>query len=57
MLGDAENALDWLENAIEHGFLNHRFLGEIDPMLAPLCVDPRFQALMARARMQQAELA
>jgi eukaryotic-like serine/threonine-protein kinase len=55
MLGDAESALDWLENAIEHGFLNHRFLGEIDPMLAPLRGDPRFRALMARAREKQAE--
>jgi serine/threonine protein kinase len=55
MLGDAESALDWLENAIEHGFLNHRFLGEIDPILAPLRADPRFRALMARAREKQAE--
>jgi tetratricopeptide (TPR) repeat protein len=56
MLGDAESALDWLENAIELGFLNHRFLAEIDPILAPLRGDPRFEALMVRARNQQAEL-
>ena len=56
MLGDADSALDWLENAIELGFLNHRYLGEIDPILAPLRGDPRFQALMARAREKQAEL-
>lgn len=56
MLGDADRALDWLENAVEHGFLNHRYLGEIDPILAPLRGDPRFQALIARAREQQAEL-
>ena len=55
MLGDAESALDWLENAIEHGFVNHRFLAEIDPMLAPLRTDARFQALMTRAREKQAE--
>ena len=55
MLGDADSALDWLGNAIDLGFLNHRYLGEIDPLLAPLRSDPRFQALMARAREKQAE--
>jgi len=56
MLGDTDSALDWLENAIGLGFLSHRYLGEIDPVLAPLRGDPRFQALMARAREKQAEL-
>jgi adenylate cyclase len=56
MLDDVDTALDWLENAVDLGFLNHRFLGEIDPMLAPLRGDPRFQALIGRARNQQAEL-
>jgi TolB-like protein/Tfp pilus assembly protein PilF len=55
MLGDADTTLDWLENAIELGFLNHRYLGEIDPILAPLRGDPRFRALMARAKEKQAE--
>jgi len=55
MLGDADSALDWLENAVELGFLNYRYLGGIDPLLAPLRGDPRFQALMARAREMQAE--
>jgi non-specific serine/threonine protein kinase len=55
-LGDADSALNWLLNAVELGFLNHRYLGEIDPVLAPLRGDPRFQALMARAREKQAEL-
>ena len=44
MLGDTDEALDWLENAIDLGFLNARYLGEIDPVLAPLRGDPRFQA-------------
>jgi hypothetical protein len=56
MLGDADSALDWLENAVELGFLNHRYLAEIDPILAPLRGDPRFRALIARAREKQAEL-
>ena len=56
MVGDADSALDWLENAVELGFVNHRYLSEIDPILAPLRRVPRFQALMARARAKQAEL-
>jgi serine/threonine protein kinase/Tfp pilus assembly protein PilF len=56
MLGDVDSALDWLGNAIDVGFLNYRYLGEIDPILAPLRGDPRFQALMARARTMQTEL-
>jgi serine/threonine protein kinase len=55
MLGDADSALDWLGNAIDLGFLNHHYLGEIDPVLAPLRSDPRFQALMVRAREKRAE--
>ena len=56
MVGDDDSALDWLENAVDRGFVNYRYLGEIEPLLAPLRRDPRFQALMARARKQQAEL-
>jgi len=56
LLGDAEAALDWLGNAINVGFLNARYLGEIDSILAPLRGDPRFQSMMDRARKMQAEL-
>jgi hypothetical protein len=38
------------------GFLNARYLGEIDSILAPLRGDPRFQSMMDRARKMQAEL-
>jgi len=53
LMGDTEDALRWLESAIDLGFTNHRFWSEIDPFLAPLRSDPRFQALMARARERQ----
>jgi serine/threonine protein kinase/tetratricopeptide (TPR) repeat protein len=56
MLGDTDSALDWLENAVELGFVNHHYLGEVDTLLSPLRGDPRFQALMTRARGMQAEL-
>ena len=49
-LGEPEPALEWLENAIRMGFLNHRFLSERDPFLSPLRSHPRFQRLMDEAR-------
>jgi tetratricopeptide (TPR) repeat protein len=46
-------ALQCLEHAIGWGFTNHRFLSEYDHFLAPLRGDPRFEALMERAREKQ----
>jgi len=46
-------ALRWLEQAIQWGFTNHRFLSEHDRFLAPLRGDRRFEALMERAREKQ----
>jgi serine/threonine protein kinase len=52
-LGDHDRALDWLGSAIDFGFCNHRFWSTIDPMLAPLRSDSRFEVLMNRAREKQ----
>jgi len=52
-LGDHDAALDWLGTAIDCGFCNHHFWSTVDPVLAPLRGDPRFQALMNRARERQ----
>jgi len=38
------------------GFINHRFFAENDPFLANLRGDPRFEALMERAREKQREI-
>jgi eukaryotic-like serine/threonine-protein kinase len=51
--GQTEEALHWLAGAIDLGFVNHRFLSTIDPFLAALRGEPRFQALMDRAREKQ----
>jgi TolB-like protein len=50
LLGDAEAAIDWLGNAVDRGFVNYPLLATVDPLLAPLRSDPRFQALMERTR-------
>ena len=47
--GEADEALHWLANSIDLGFVNHRFLSSIDPFLAALRGDPRFKTLMDRA--------
>jgi len=38
------------------GFINHRFFAEYDPFLAELRGDPRFEALMERARAKEREI-
>lgn len=50
LVGDTDEALQWLEQAISWGFTNHRFLSQHNRFLAPLRGDSRFQALMDRAR-------
>jgi tetratricopeptide (TPR) repeat protein len=51
--GETDEALRWLSNAIDLGFVNERFFATRDPFLAALRGDSRFEALMARAREQQ----
>jgi serine/threonine protein kinase/tetratricopeptide (TPR) repeat protein len=51
--GRPDEALHWLANAIDLGFVNHRFFSAIDPFLAALRGDSRFVALMERAREKQ----
>ena len=45
-LGETDHALDWLENAVNRGFLNYPFLSADDPFLESLRTTVRFQALM-----------
>jgi serine/threonine protein kinase/tetratricopeptide (TPR) repeat protein len=54
--GATDPAFGWLRNSIELGFFNHRFWSEIDPFMVPLRRDPKFAALMERAREKQREL-
>jgi hypothetical protein len=51
--GQTEEALHWLANSIELGFVNYHFFSAVDPFLARMRGEPRFEALMQRAREKQ----
>ena len=48
-VGEIDEALGWIERAISWGLVAHRFY-ETNRFFAPLRGDPRFQALLERAR-------
>jgi non-specific serine/threonine protein kinase len=50
LLGSKEDALDWLQNAINRGFINYPLLAEKDPWLANIRSEPRFKKLMKRVK-------
>lgn len=52
ILGDHEEAMQWLTLAVDNGFGNYRFLEEFDPFLEPLRGKMAFQELVARARVE-----
>jgi TolB-like protein/tetratricopeptide (TPR) repeat protein len=56
LIGAADQAMDWLQNAVTLGFINHRFLSQHDPLLAGLRSDPRFRTLMDDARQRHERL-
>jgi TolB-like protein/tetratricopeptide (TPR) repeat protein len=55
-VGETERALEWLAKGIDMGFTNHRYLGQYERLLAPIRADPRFEALMERAREKESAL-
>ncbi|MFL6246223.1 MAG: tetratricopeptide repeat protein [Thermoanaerobaculia bacterium] len=48
LAGMPDEAMRWLEIAIDHGFINYPFLAHHDPCLEGLRNDPRFHQLLAR---------
>ena len=48
--GDTDNAIRWLQVAVDRGFINHPFLARVDPSLDNLRGEPRFQQLMETVR-------
>ncbi len=52
LLRKNDEALKWLEHAVERGYINYPFLSERDTLLENLRQDPRFGELMERVRTQ-----
>jgi serine/threonine protein kinase len=50
LIDEHEQALDWLATAIDRGFINYPFLSQYDKGLTKLHGDPRFEALMQKAK-------
>ncbi len=50
LLGQKEEALNWLENAVNQGFINYPFLNEYDPFLENIRGEERFKKLMERVK-------
>jgi non-specific serine/threonine protein kinase len=50
LLDAKKEALDWLENAVDRGFINYPLLAEKEPFLANIRGEPRFQKLMERVK-------
>jgi TolB-like protein/Tfp pilus assembly protein PilF len=50
LIGEKEKALDWLENAVNRGFINYPMLAERDPWLANIRGEARFKKLLERVK-------
>jgi len=50
LVGLEEEALDWLSNAVDRGFINYPFIAEHDPWLESIRGEPRFRDIAARAK-------
>jgi hypothetical protein len=55
LVDDRENALMWIENAVERGAYNYPMLAEHDPFLKPLRGESRFRRLLERAKKEWEE--
>ena len=52
LVGELDESLDWLEQAVGRGFINYPLLSSLDPFLAGLRDHDRFQPLMEEVRQQ-----
>ena len=50
LLDEKREALDWLENAVNRGFINYPFINEYDTFLANIRGEERFKKLMERVK-------
>jgi serine/threonine protein kinase len=49
-VGETDRAIDWLENAMQRGFIHYPFLSRSDVVYAGLRGNPRFDALLERIK-------
>ena len=49
-INDRDKSLEWLENAVNRGFINYRMLNDYDPLLENVRGEERFKKLMERTR-------
>jgi non-specific serine/threonine protein kinase len=54
-IDERNDALDWIENAVNRGFINYPLLSEKDPWLANLRGEERFKKLMERVKKEWEE--
>jgi hypothetical protein len=50
LIDEKEKALDWLENAVDRGFIAYSFLISHDPFLKNIRGEERFEKLMERVK-------
>jgi len=50
LIDQKKEALDWLENAVNRGFINYPFLNEYDPLLENIRSEERFKKLIKRVK-------
>jgi hypothetical protein len=50
LAGLKQDALDWLSNAVDRGFINYPFIAEHDPLLESIRGELRFRDIAARAK-------
>jgi TolB-like protein len=50
IMNSKADALEWLENSINHGFVNYPFLSELDPFLENIRGEERFKKLTERVK-------
>jgi tetratricopeptide (TPR) repeat protein len=55
LLNEREEALAWLEHAVNSGFINYPLLAECDPWLENIRGEERFKKLMVRVKRQWEE--
>jgi serine/threonine protein kinase/Flp pilus assembly protein TadD len=55
LLDKRKEALDWLENAVDRGFINYPLLAQKDPFLENLRGEERFKKLMERVKKEWEE--